>query len=78
MRISTGDTIAVYAGLRGQAKAYSHNSKRVLGMFRFLSGKGMSSLGEEFEVLAVMSILSIVERSRRGLAIQRKDYGIRS
>lgn len=78
MRISTGDTIAVYAGLRGQAKAYSYNSKRVLGMFRFLSGKGMGSLGEEFEVLAVMSILAVVERSRRGLAMQRRDFGIKS
>lgn len=78
MRISTGDTIAVYAGLRGQAKAYSNNSKRVLGMFRFLNGKGMGNLGEEFEVLAVMSILAIVERSRRGLAMQRRDFGIRS
>ncbi|CAG8961305.1 hypothetical protein HYFRA_00013766 [Hymenoscyphus fraxineus] len=77
IRMRNGETIAVYAGLAGTMKTYG-NSKRVLGMFRFLNGKVMGGLGEEFEVLAVMSILAIVERSRSGLASQKREFGIRS
>ncbi|PBP20805.1 alternative oxidase [Diplocarpon rosae] len=63
VRVSTGDVIAVYAGLRPTLRA-THPS-RMLGMFRFLRGDGMTDLGEEFEMLAVMTILSLVERGRR-------------
>ncbi|KAG9237865.1 hypothetical protein BJ875DRAFT_452635 [Amylocarpus encephaloides] len=78
VRVSTGDTVAVYAGLGGTAKHVGSRSKRVLGMFRFLSGGGLVNLGEEFEVLAVMSILSVVEKSRRALVVQKAAFGIRS
>lgn len=75
MRASTGDTVAVYAGL-GTSPKHSSRTK-VLGMFRFLSGAGLLNLGEEFEFLALMSILAIVEKSRRELAAQKAAFGFR-
>ncbi|PBP23066.1 alternative oxidase [Diplocarpon rosae] len=63
VRVSTGDVIAVYAGLRQTWRAT--NPSRMVGMFRFLRGDGMTDLGEEFELLAVMTILSLLERGRR-------------
>jgi hypothetical protein len=63
IRSSTGDVVAVYAGLGPSSRA--SNPSRVMGMFRFLTGEGMAGLGGEFEALAIMSILAIVERNRR-------------
>ena len=37
----------------------------------------MVNLGEEFEILAVMSILAVVEKSRRALVVQKAAFGIR-
>lgn len=75
VRVTNGETVAVYAGFGGSARPPT--SRRVLGMFRFLSGTGLANLGEEFEVLAVMSILAVVERSRRSLDVQKSAFGIR-
>ncbi|KAH8687657.1 hypothetical protein BGZ60DRAFT_12907 [Tricladium varicosporioides] len=75
VRVTTGETVAVYAGLGGSSRPTS--SKRVLGMFRFLSGEGLVNLGEEFEFLAVMSILAVVEKSRRALVVQKAAFGIK-
>lgn len=61
MRISTGKTVAVYAGV-------GKHTTKVLGMFKFLSGAGKVDFGVEFEYLAVMSILAIVEKSGRSMA----------
>lgn len=53
-------------------KRDKNEERKVIGMFRFLplpgaeaGGVAGATLGEEFEVLAVMSLLSIVERGRR-------------
>ncbi|KAK0113769.1 hypothetical protein ONS95_014019 [Cadophora gregata] len=75
IRVSTGDAIAVYAGLGHSSKA--SNPSRVLGMFRFLKGDSIEGLGEEFEVLAIMSILSLVERGRRVAKAHNKAFGIK-
>lgn len=64
--------LAVYAGL---ATPRSRNPSRVVGMFRFLKGDASQGLGEEFEVLAVMSLLSIVERARRSLKQHQLAFG---
>ncbi|EPE26034.1 hypothetical protein GLAREA_01946 [Glarea lozoyensis ATCC 20868] len=77
VRISTGATVAVYAGLGASSKHMTGKSK-VLGMFRFLNAAGMTNLGEEFDFLAVMSILSVVEKSRRNLVAQKAAFGIRN
>lgn len=63
IRVSTGDVLAVYAGLGKMGK--KRNPSHLIGMFRFLPGEGTIGLGEDWEVLAVMSILSLVERGRR-------------
>lgn len=63
VRTSTNETVAVYAGL-GQT-SLENNPSRVVGMFRFLRGEGTGDLEEDWEILAVMSILSVVEKGRR-------------
>ncbi|KAJ5046532.1 uncharacterized protein L3040_003775 [Drepanopeziza brunnea f. sp. 'multigermtubi'] len=63
VRASTGDVMAVYVGLGESRK--KRNPSRVVGMFRFLPGKGTVDLDEEWEILAVTSILSLVERGTR-------------
>ena len=75
IRVSTGDVIAVYAGL-GQSSRAS-NPSRVLGMFRFLRGDSTVGLGEEFEVLAIVSILSLVERGRRVAKAHKQAFGLK-
>ncbi|TAQ89879.1 hypothetical protein B7494_g1814 [Chlorociboria aeruginascens] len=71
VRLSTGETVAVYAGTNNEGE---RGKKRVVGMLRFVSGEGgqemglglgMSGLGEEWEVLALMSLLCVVERGKR-------------
>lgn len=64
--------LAVYAGL---ATSQSRNPSRVVGMFRFLKGDASQGLGEEFEVLAVVSLLAIVERARRSLKQHQLAFG---
>jgi len=71
VRISTGEVVAVYAGLGYSSKA--SNPSKVVGMFRFLRGDGMVGLQGEFELLAVMSILSVVERGRRAAKAQKRN-----
>jgi len=73
IRVSTGDVIAVYAGL-GQRSG--GKTSRVLGMFRFLQGEGCAGLGEDLEVLAIVSLLSIVERGRT-IRAHRQAFGMR-
>ncbi|CAL3971798.1 unnamed protein product [Diplocarpon coronariae] len=73
VRVSTGDVMAVYAGLRQTSRAT--NPSRMLGMFRFLRGDEMADLGEEFELLAVMTILSLVERGRRSQRRTKRLFG---
>jgi hypothetical protein len=70
VRSITGETVAVYAGL-GQSSR-TKNPRRVVGMFRFLGER----LGEEFDVLAIMSILAIVERGRRSVESSRINFGL--
>ena len=75
IRVSTGDVIAVYAGLGHSSK--KSNPSKVIGMFRFLKDDSMVGLGEEFEVLAIMSILSLVERGRRVAKAHRRAFGLK-
>lgn len=70
VRTITGDTVAVYAGLGNSSR--TRNPRRVVGMFRFLGDR----LGEEFDVFAVMSIISIVEKGRRLAEANRVAFGI--
>jgi hypothetical protein len=72
IRISTGDVVAVYAGLGPSSRA--SNPSRVMGMFRFLRGEGTAGLGGEFEALAIMSILAIVERNRRAIKAHKQTF----
>lgn len=74
VRVQTGDVVAVYAGLGQKA---GEVRTRVVGMFRFLQGEGDDGLGEDFEVLAVVSLLSIVEKGRRTMKAHRDAFGIR-
>jgi hypothetical protein len=68
VRISTGRTVALYAGL-GSRK---HSPKtKVLGMLSFWNGAGSVDLGEDFEFFAVMSLLTVVEKSRRSQVGQK-------
>lgn len=73
IRVSTGDVIAVYTGL-GQNSRGS-NPSRVVGMFRFLRGDSTVGLGEEFEVLAMVSILALAERGKRVAKAHKKAFG---
>jgi len=70
VRSITGDTVAVYAGLAQSTR--TRNPRRVVGMMRFLGDR----LGEEFDVFAVISLLSIVERARRTIEASRMSFGI--
>ncbi len=72
IRTSTGDVVAVYAGLGPSSRA--SNPSRVIGMFRFLRGECTAGLGGEFEALAIMSILSIVERNRRAIKAHKQAF----
>jgi hypothetical protein len=72
IRSSTGDVVAVYAGLGPSSRA--SNPGRVMGMFRFLTGEGTAGLGGEFETLAIMSILAIVERNRRAIKAHKQAF----
>lgn len=69
VRCATGAVVAVYAGLgEGDYRDKIKNPRSVVGMMRFLSGGdfvGMRGLAGEWEVLAVMSILTVVEKNRR-------------
>lgn len=76
MRCATGDVVAVYAGL-GEGVDKKKNPRSVVGMMRFLSGgecMGMRGLEGEWEVLAVMSILTVVEKNRRAERRCRKEF----
>lgn len=81
MRCSTGDVVAVYAGLgEGGDRDKRRNPRAVVGMMRFLSGGrgqgiGMRGLEGEWEVLAIMSILTVVEKNRRVARRQIKAFG---
>jgi hypothetical protein len=76
IRVSTGDVVAVYAGLGPSSRA--SNPSRVMGMFRFLRGEGTDGLSGEFEALAIMSILAIVERNRRVIKAHKKAFQLRT
>ena len=69
VRCLNDETVAVYAGL--SRNSTNKNPRRVVGMFRFLGDR----LGEEFDVFAIMSILSIVERGRRVVEANRLNMG---
>jgi len=72
IRVTTGETVAVYAGLGN----VSSDERPVVGMFRFLAGENLVGLGEEFEILAVMSILTVVEKQRRAVVASKAAFGI--
>jgi len=69
VRCFNDETVAVFAGL--SRRSTTKNPRKVVGMFRFLGDR----LGEEFDVYAVMSILAIVERSRRVVEANRLNMG---
>lgn len=81
MRISTAESVAVYAGVRRK-----EGGRRVVGVFRFLgeddlgrviTGGGFSGgLGEEFEMLAIVSLLAVLERGRRSVLENRLGRGV--
>jgi hypothetical protein len=68
VRIANGRTVAVYAGLGSRKLA---TKTTVLGMLSFWNGNGKVDMGEDFEVLAVMSLLAVVEKSRRAQGGQK-------
>lgn len=72
IRVTTGETVAVYAGLGN----VGNDERPVVGMFRFLAGENLVNLGEEFEILAVMSILTVVEKQRRAVVASKAAFGI--
>jgi hypothetical protein len=72
IRVTTGETVAVYAGLGN----VSNNASPVIGMFRFLTGDSLVGLGEEFEILAVLSILTVIEKQRRAVIASKAAFGI--
>ncbi|TVY46864.1 hypothetical protein LOCC1_G002789 [Lachnellula occidentalis] len=72
IRVTTGETVAVYAGLG----SVSNEERPVVGMFRFLAGENLVNLGEEFDILAVMSILTVVEKQRRAVVASKAAFGI--
>lgn len=71
VRSITGETVAVYAGLGHSSR--TKNPRRVVGMFRFLGER----LGAEFDILAVMSMVVVVERGRRTVEAGRIAFGVR-
>ncbi len=76
IRTSRGDVVAVYAGLGPSSRA--SNPSRVMGMFRFLRGEGTAGLSGEFEALAIMSLLAIVERNRRAIKAHKQAFQLPS
>lgn len=85
VRCTTGKTVAIYAGDR--EGRLDDNPKKAVGMMRFLAGdeggagggagqgKAGWGLGEEFELLAIMSILCVMERGRRVMEVHRVTLG---
>jgi hypothetical protein len=77
VRISTAESVAVYAGVKRRAEG-----RRVVGLFRFLwedEGGGLVSgggLGEEFEILALVSLLSVLEKARRAALENTLAWGV--
>ena len=69
VRLSTGETVAVYAGTKKAGVA------RLVGMFRFLVEE-TDGLGVEFEILALVALLCVVERGRRAKVAEKKALGI--
>ncbi|KAB8293098.1 hypothetical protein EYC80_007457 [Monilinia laxa] len=80
MRCSTGETIAVYVGVGNEDWADKDRKKksrkergRVLGMMRWLElESGSAGLGDEFELMGVMSVLGVMERWRRVMNVQKQ------
>lgn len=80
MRCSTGEAIAVYVGVGNEDWADKDRKRRarkergkVLGMMRFLElESGSAGLGDEFELMAVMSVLGVMERWRRVMNVQKQ------
>lgn len=70
VRCSTGETVAVYAGLDGSEVS------SVVGMFRFLDGEDdvRRGLGSDWEVLAILSVLCVVEGGKGERKRVRMDY----
>lgn len=77
VRISRAESVAVYAGVRRKAEG-----RRVAGLFRFLGeddlGRSIENggLGEEFEVLALVSLLAVLERGRRAVLENKLALGV--
>lgn len=77
VRISTAESVAVYAGVRRKAEG-----RRVVGLFRFIgedeSGRSIENRGleEEFEVLALVSLLAVLERGRRAVLENSLALGV--
>ena len=77
VRIGTAESVAVYAGVRG-----TEGRRRVVGLFRFLGEDDLGrvinegGLGEEFEVLAIVSLLAVLERGRRAAVENRLAWGV--
>ena len=77
VRINTAETVAVYAGVRRNERG-----RRVVGIFRFLGEDDLGivinggGLGEEFEVLAIVSLLAVLERGRRAVLENRLAWGV--
>ncbi|KAF5876561.1 putative alternative oxidase protein [Botrytis fragariae] len=80
MRCSTGETIAVYVGVGNEDWADKERKRRprkergkVLGMMRWLElESGSAGLGDEFELMGVMSVLGVMERWRRVMNVQKQ------
>ncbi|KAM3086411.1 hypothetical protein ACMFMG_000547 [Clarireedia jacksonii] len=78
VRCSTGETVAVYVGVGNEDWADKDRRRRpkrekgkVLGLMRWVELEG-GSLGEEFELMGVMSVLGVMERWRRVLNTQKQ------
>jgi hypothetical protein len=77
VRISTAETLAVYVGVRR-----NEGERRVVGIFRFLGEDDLGrvinerGLGEEFEVLAIVSLLAVLERGRKAVVENRLAWSV--
>jgi len=70
VRASTGDTVAVYAGLGDT------DNSSVVGMFRFIDDEEddvRRELGRSWEVMAMLSVVCVIEGEKAGRRA-RKDY----
>ncbi|QSZ32008.1 hypothetical protein DSL72_001577 [Monilinia vaccinii-corymbosi] len=80
MRCSTGETIAVYVGVGMEGCADTERKRKprkprrnVLGMMRWLElESGSAGLGDDFELMGVMSVLGVMERWRRVMNVQKQ------